>query len=268
MERLKNKVAIITGGASGIGAGTVKLFVGEGAKVVIADIQDEAGERLADSLGDAAIYRHTDVSNEAHVRAVVDLAVERFGRLDCMFNNAGFGGVGGEIDQVEVGEAYEATVGAMFTGVLFGMKHAARAMKPRRSGSIISTASVAGLQGGFGPHVYSGIKAGVIGLTRSVGLELAEYNIRVNAICPGGIATPIFRPWVDNFAAGENEDAPAVMRPRLARLHPIRRSGEPEDIGNMALFLASDDSTFLTGQHMIVDGGLTAMHYRSEPEAP
>ncbi|MCB1692882.1 MAG: glucose 1-dehydrogenase [Pseudomonadales bacterium] len=261
--RLEGKVAIITGGASGIGAGTVKLFVNAGARVVIADVQNEAGEALASSLGDAAIYQHTDVSSEADVKAVVDLAVEKFGQLDCMFNNAGFGGVGGEIDQIELGEAYDATIGVMFTGVFLGMKHAARVMKPRRQGSIISTASVAGVMGGLGPHIYSGIKAGVIGMSRSVGLELAAYNIRVNSICPGGIATHIFKPMIEG-TDGSNEDTPAIMRPRLAALHPIARSGEPEDIGNMALFLASDDSTFVTGQHLVVDGGLTGMFYRNQ----
>ncbi len=266
MARLEGKVAIITGGASGIGEGTVKLFAREGAAVVIADLQDEAGEALAAQLGDRVRYQHTDVSNEADVRALVDLAVEQYGQLDCIFNNAGFGGVGGDIDQLEVGESYDATIGAMFTGVVLGMKHAARVMKPRRTGSIISTASVAGVQGGFGPHVYSGIKAGVIGLTRSVALELAAFDIRVNAICPGGIATHIFKGLVDGLP-GENEDTPAAMRPRLAAIHPIRRSGEPEDIGNMAMFLASDDSTFVTGQAMVVDGGLTGMRFRP-PEVP
>ena len=265
MKRLQDKVAIITGGASGIGAGTSRLFAENGARVVIADVQDELGQALAEELGEAAIYQHVDVSSEADVSAAVDLSVETFGKLDCIFNNAGFGGVSGEVQEIELGEEYNATIGVMFTGVLLGMKHAARVMKPQRSGSIISTASVAAVQGGFGPHVYSGIKAGVIGMTRSVALELSEFNIRANAICPGGIATPIFAPMLADEPGG-NEDTPELMRPRLAMLHPIRRSGEPEDIGNMAMFLASDDSTFITGQHLMVDGGLTSMHYRNEPK--
>jgi len=264
MGRLAGKVAVITGGSSGIGEGTVRLFAREGAKVVIADLQDDQGNAIANELGDAVIYQHTDVSSESDVEALVKLAVDRFGRLDCFFNNAGFGGVSGEIDQTDMGDAYDATVGAMFTGVVLGMKHAARVMKPQGSGSIISTASVAGIQGGLGPHVYSGIKAGVIGLTRSVGLELSAFNIRVNCICPGGIATPIFAPMIEEEAIGSNEDIRDVMRPRLAATHPIGRSGEPEDIGNMALFLASDDSTLVTGQQLVVDGGLTSMHTRAE----
>lgn len=263
MGRLNNKVAIITGGASGIGAGTVRLFVRAGAKVVIADVQDEAGEALASELGDAVIYQHTDVSSEADVKAMVAAAVDNFGGLHCLFNNAGFGGISGEIHEIEMGAEYDATVGVMFTGVVLGMKHAAPIMRAQQSGSIINTASVAGVQGGYGPHVYSGIKAGVIGLTRSVALELSQFNVRVNAICPGGIATPIFTPMIqDLLPDGENQDPVEFMRTVMAQTHPIPRSGEPEDIGNMALFLASDESTFVTGQHLMVDGGLTNMRRR------
>jgi NAD(P)-dependent dehydrogenase (short-subunit alcohol dehydrogenase family) len=261
MARLTNKVAIITGGASGIGAGTVRRFVEAGAQVVIADIQDELGRALAAELGSAVIYQRTDVSSEADVRAMVDLAVSHFGRLDILFNNAGFGGVSGEIQDTEIAEAYANTVGVMFTGVVLGMKHAARVMKPQGSGSIISTASVAGLQGGLGPHVYSGIKAGVIGLTRSVALELAAFNVRANAICPGGIATPIFAPMLE-AVIGDNQSVVEIMRVRMAQAQPIKRSGEAEDIANMALFLASDESTFVTGQHHVVDGGMTSARMR------
>ena len=266
MGRLSNKVAIITGGASGIGHGTVKLFADQGAKVIIADVQDDAGEALAAECGESVIYQHVDVSVEADVAAVVDLAMAEFGQLDCLFNNAGFGGVSGELETLDMGDAYDATIGVMFTGVVLGLKHAARVMKPYRSGSIISTASVAGIQGGLGPVVYSGIKAGVIGLTRSAGLELAPHNIRVNCICPGGIATPIFAPMIDAVNDGSNEDIRDVMRPMLAASHPIGRSGEPEDIGYMAMFLASDESSLVTGQQLVVDGGLTSMHYRQPPQ--
>jgi len=263
MGRLDGKVTIITGGASGIGEGTVKLFVGHGAKVVIADVQDQAGERIARELGENVVYQHTDVSKEADIEAMINLAVSKFGRLDCLFNNAGFGGVSGEIDQIELGADYDATIGVMFTGVMLGMKHSAKIMKQQKSGSIISTASVAAIQGGLGPHVYSGIKAGVIGLTQSVALELAAFGVRVNAICPGGIATPIFAPMLDELPSGDNEDTATRMRPILAATTPIGRSGEPDDIGHMAVFLASDDSTFVTGQHLLVDGGLCAVHYQS-----
>lgn len=261
MGRLDGKVAIVTGGASGIGAGTVRRFVEEGAKVVIADVGDEAGIALAEELGDVAVYCHTDVSNEADVEKMTQTAVEKFGGLDILFNNAGFGGVSGETDIVELGDEYDATIGVMFTGVVLGVKHASKIMKAQRSGSIISTASVAGIQGGLGPHVYSGIKAGVIGYTRSIALELAEFEVRANAICPGGIATNIFKPMVDPENK-LNEPTADVMRPLLANMHPIKRSGEAMDIANMALFLASDESTFVTGQHIAVDGGLTTMRQR------
>ena len=207
MGRLDGKVAIITGGASGIGAGTVRLFVNEGARVVIADVQDDLGEALAAELGEAAIYQRTDVSSETGVKAMIAAAMDNFGDLDCLFNNAGFGGVSGEIHEIELGPEYDATVNVMFTGVVLGMKHAAPIMRAKQSGSIISTASVAGVQGGYGPHIYSGIKAAVIGLTRSVALELSQFNVRVNAICPGGIATPIFQPLLgDLLPEGENQD--------------------------------------------------------------
>ncbi len=258
MARLANKVAIITGGASGIGEGTVRKFLSEGAKVVIADVQDEAGIALQEELGESVLYQHTDVSSESDVKALVDLTMSHFGGLDAIFNNAGFGGVSGDCDTIELGESYDTTIGVMFTGVVLGAKHASKIMKAQGSGSIISTASVAGVQGGFGPHVYSGIKAGVIGYTRSIAHELAAYNVRANCICPGGIATPIFKPMID--PEGQNNESTAdVMRPLLAGMHPIKRSGEPEDIANMALFLASDESSFITGQHMRVDGGLTDM---------
>ena len=261
MNRLANKVAIITGGASGIGAGTVRRFVEEGAKVVIADIQDDLGKALVAELGQNAIYQHTNVATEADVERMVDLAVNHFGHLDILFNNAGFGGVSGELQDLVIGQEYENTVGVMFTGVVLGIKHAARVMKPQRSGSIISTASVAGLQAGLGPHVYSGIKAGVIGLSRSAALELAAFNIRANAICPGGIATPIFAPMLE-FHQGDNQSVVEIMRARMAQAQPVQRSGESLDIANMALFLASDDSTFITGQHHVVDGGMTSSRMR------
>lgn len=254
--RLHGKVAVITGGASGMGLATVKRFVDEGARVVIGDLQGEPGTRLARELGADVRFRLTDVSREADVEALVGLAVDEFGRLDCMFNNAGFGGVAGELVDLDLGAAYRNTVDVLFTGVLAGVKHAARAMKRAGGGSIINTASVAGLRGGYGPHVYSAMKAAVVSLSRSAALELGADGIRVNAICPGFIATAIFagqRNWsyeTRQRFIGELERFPATT--------PIRRAGLGPDIAAMALYLASDESTFVTGQQFVVDGGLMA----------
>lgn len=265
MGRLDGKVAIVTGAASGMGAATVARFVAEGARVIAADLQQDKGEALAQELGSAVTFVAANVGVEADVAAMVNAAVDRFGRIDCLFNNAGFGGVAGLIDETDTGDAYANTWGAMFTGPLLGMKHAAPVMKAQGSGSIITTASVAGIRGGYGPHVYSGIKSAVIGLTRSVALELGPFSIRVNAICPGGIATPIFA-GARALEAGSNEDWAEAVRPVLEKIQPIPRAGEPEDIAHAALFLASDESSFITGQALVVDGGLTACNFR-HPES-
>lgn len=264
-ERLKDKVVIITGGTSGIGRGTADLFLSEGAKVVVGDVQDHRGEEMTLSLGDNFAYIHTDVSQEADVKAMVALAVERFGRLDCIFNNAGFGGVGGALDEIDM-DGFDTSVAVLLKGVFLGYKHALPQMKKQGSGSIISTASVAGLQAGFGPQVYSACKAAVAHLAKTAALELGAFNIRSNAICPGGIATPIFANALDLGPNAADEFA-EFMKPRLAKLQPVARSGVPNDIAEMALFLASDASSFVTGQIIAVDGGLTAGRMRGLSEA-
>ncbi|MCE7927969.1 MAG: glucose 1-dehydrogenase [Dehalococcoidia bacterium] len=256
MARLDGKVAVITGGASGIGEGTVRLFAREGARVVIADIQDGRGQHLAEELGTSTAYLHTDVSQEADIAAAVQYAVAKWGRLDCMFNNAGFGGVSGPIELTDM-DGYDRTMSVLLRAVVAGMKHAAAVMKPQGSGSIISTASIAGIQAGFGPHVYSAAKAAVIHLTRSVAVELGEFNVRVNAICPGYTTTHIF-----TAAFGIGTEAAEAMLSRVdeafSDIAPIKRSGTPEDIAQAAAWLASDQSSFVTGQSIVVDGGLTA----------
>lgn len=257
MARLEDKVAVITGGSAGIGRGTVERFVAEGAKVLIADVQSERGEELAHSLGEDCGFVRTDVSNEADVERAVQLAVDRYGRLDCLFSNAGMAGVVGEIDQLEFGEEYRKTIDVLLTGPLMGMKHAARVMKEQGTGSIISTASVAGLRGDFGPHVYCAVKAGVVSATRSVALELGAFGIRVNAICPGGIATEIFG-GLHELTEEQQLKVPEIVRGVLSMMQAIPRSGEPADIASMAVFLASDESSFVSGQSFVVDGGLLA----------
>jgi len=267
--RLAGKVAIITGGASGMGLATVRRFLAEGAKVVIADVQAEAGEPLVAELGEDVRFKRTDVSREAEVEDLVDFAVAEFGGLDCMFNNAGFGGVAGDLDTLELGERYRYTVDVLFTGVLAGIKHASRAMKASGSGgSIINTASVAGLRGGWGPHVYNAMKAAVINITRSTALELGPSKIRVNAICPGFIATAIFAGRA-NMNWEQRMKFIALLEETQATSTPIQRAGTGDDIAGMALFLASDESTFITGQPFVVDGGLTAgVRRERNPDAP
>jgi NAD(P)-dependent dehydrogenase (short-subunit alcohol dehydrogenase family) len=262
MSRLKGKVALITGGASGIGEATVRLFVEEGASVMLADIQDDRGRRLAGELGSRVGYLHTDVSREADVQAVVDEACTRFGRLDCIFNNAGYAGVGGRIEEIPV-EGFDETMGVLVRGVFLGIKHAARVMKKQGSGSIISTASVAGLRAGFGPHTYSAAKAAVIHLTQSVAMELGESGVRVNCICPGGIATPIFGKSM-GLSPERAEEVIPLMKGVLENFQPIKRPGLPDDIARAALWLASDESGFVNGHALVVDGGLIGGRLWSE----
>jgi NAD(P)-dependent dehydrogenase (short-subunit alcohol dehydrogenase family) len=265
MRRLEGKVAVITGGASGIGEGTVRLFAEEGARVVIADVQDARAEKLAEELGPATSYYHTDVAQEEEVRAAVAHAVNKWGRLDVMFNNAGFGGVAGPIESTDMAE-YDRTVGVLLRGVVLGMKHAAPIMKAQGSGCIISTASVAGVGIGFGPHVYSAAKAAVIHLTKSVANELGESGVRVNAICPGGIATPIFGKGM-GLEPEQADLTVDLMKVRLAQGQPIKRAGLPRDIAEAAAWLASDAASFVTGHALVVDGGITTGRLWSERQA-
>ena len=252
MHRLEGKVAAITGGASGIGAATARRFVDEGAKVLIADLDDAKGEVLAAELGDSAASIRTDVSREDDVAAMVAETTDRFGRIDVLFNNAGFGGALGPIESTSV-EDYDLTMDVLLKSVFLGMKHVAPVMKAQGSGSIISTSSVAGLRTGYAPHLYSVAKCAVLHLTRSVALELGEHGVRVNAICPGFVATPL--------AAGRadaSDQQIEQMRETAAAFQVLGRVGEPLDIANMALFLASDDSQWVTGQEFVVDGGFDA----------
>ena len=262
MRRLEGKVAVVTGGASGIGEATVRLFRVEGARVVVADLQDEPGKALARDLGPDVVYQHADVSREADVEAMIRRALDAFGRLDCLFNNAGFGGASGPISEIPAQE-FDDTLAVLLRGVFLGMKHAAPRMAAQGSGSIISTASVAGLLAGLGPHVYSAAKAAVIHLTRSVAMELGESGVRVNCICPGGIVTPLL-----TRAVGEGEEARRIVAGFLEKLQPIQRAGMPDDVARAALWLASDESRFVTAQAIVVDGGLSAGRRWSErPES-
>lgn len=252
MGRLDGKVAVITGAASGIGAATAIRFAKEGAAVVVADLNVEGGTAIVarcTAAGGRGCFQRTDVSQEVEVKAAIDRAVKEYGRLDIVFNNAGLGGALGPIEQVTV-EDWDRTQAILLRGVFLGIKHAVEPMRRQGGGSIISTASVAGIRGAAGPHAYSAAKAAVINLTRSVAIELAKDRIRVNCICPGGINTPLI--------SGRVPGGEAVTAQFMAALQPIPRAGVPDDIANMALYLASDESSFVTGAAMVVDGGFTA----------
>ena len=251
-ERLLNKTALITGGASGIGEGTARMFVDEGARVVIADMQDEAGQALATELGDAALFVHCNVTSEDDVAAAVDFAVAEFGSLDVMFNNAGIVGPVGRIAETDV-DAWDNGISINLRGVFLGTKHAARVMTQQGSGVIINTSSTAGILGGLGPHSYTAAKHGVIGLTKSVANELAPQGIRVNAISPGNTVTAM-------TAAVTTGDAGAIDKAndRIASMSPLGYAGVPADIAAAALYLASDDSRYVSGHTLVVDAGQTS----------
>lgn len=254
MSRLQGKVAVITGAASGIGRETARLFVEEGASVVLADIQDDYGAKLAAELGSSTSFHHTDVTNEDDVRGAVAHAVEKFGRLDVMFNNAGFGGVSAPIEETDA-EAARATIDVLLTGAILGMKHAAPVMKRQGSGVILSTASVAGLGIGYGPHIYAACKAAIIQLTRTVANELGESGIRVNCIAPGAIPTAIFGRGMGLDQEQADAIVPALAT-SMATAQPIQRAGDPRDIAEAALWLSSDAASFVTAHCLVVDGGL------------
>jgi NAD(P)-dependent dehydrogenase (short-subunit alcohol dehydrogenase family) len=249
--RLAGKVAVITGGAGGIGEGTARLFHAEGAAVVIADVQDGEGEALAEELGERALFVRADVTREEDVAALVDTAVERYGHLDVMFNNAGVMGALGPIDKTRLSDA-DITVAVDLRGVLCGMKHAARVMKPRRKGVIISTSSPAALLGGVGPHVYSAVKAGVIGLSNSVAAELRRYGVRVNVIVPGAVVSAMTAGVVAG-GAGDLAGAETALSSTAYMDRPLR----PSDVAAGALFLAGDEAAFVTGVVLPVDAGMT-----------
>src|SRR5262245_509877 len=250
--RLEGRVAVITGGASGMGRATALRFLAEGARVVVADLNDATGKEFLESAsaaGHAGNVRFvtTDVAEEADVANMIETAVREFGRLDVVFNNAGLGGAFGPITEIEA-EDWDFTFAVLVRGPFLGIKHGARQLRKQgQGGSIINTASVAGLSGGAGPLCYSAAKAAVVNLGMAAAVELGPDRIRVNTICPGGIVTPLV-----------HRGSPDAVRQRLSGLQPWPEAGEGEHIAGAALFLASDDARFVTGETLNVDGGLTA----------
>jgi NAD(P)-dependent dehydrogenase (short-subunit alcohol dehydrogenase family) len=252
--RLAGKVAVVTGGASGIGAGAVERLVADGASVVVADIQADAGKALVDRLGPATRFALTDVTSEPDVEAAVAAAVGAFGRLDLMFANAGIIGAYGSIANTRISDV-DLTLDVDLKGPLIAMKHAARVMIAQGSGVILATSSPAGIVGGVGAHAYSAAKAGIIGLVRSVAAELRRYNIRVNAIVPGAIVSAMTADLVTGDADALDQAAEILGRDALLPGPP----GQPADIAAVVSFLASDDARFITGHTMSVDAGLTVI---------
>ena len=249
-KRLSNKVAIITGAGSGIGRETSLLFIEEGAQVVLADINKTTLEETMNLVSqkgfkDSAVSIIADVSQEAAIESMVKTALDEFGQLDILFNNAGLGGAFGSISDID-GDEWDQSMVILLKSVFMGIKHASKAMKTNANGaSIINTASIAGMSGGGGPQAYSAAKAAVINLSQTTALELGEFKIRVNSISPGAINTPLLN------ALSEDWDD------RIKGLQPIEELGQPLDIAYAALFLASDESRFVTGHNLCVDGGLT-----------
>jgi NAD(P)-dependent dehydrogenase (short-subunit alcohol dehydrogenase family) len=255
MGALDGKIAIVTGGTSGIGEGIAKAFVSEGAKVVIAGRREEEGRALEKEIG--VRFVRADVVKEADVKALVDKTVEWFGRVDCLVNNAGV-----PAPMVSIAEVDVATVDQVLAvnvkGVVLGIKHAAPVMLARQSGSIVNIGSVAGHRGGLSGHIYTASKGAVSALTRSAAAELGEKGIRVNCISPGAIVTGIF--GKNAGLEGTKADRLAgVVKEAFATAQPIPRAGMPDDIAQAAVFLASDAASFVNGQDIVLDGGQTAV---------
>jgi NAD(P)-dependent dehydrogenase (short-subunit alcohol dehydrogenase family) len=253
--RLADKVAIVTGGASGIGKASAELFAKEGARVVIGDLERSEGAKVAEAIG--AIFVRTDVREAKSVENLVNAAVEKFGHLDVMYNNAG---IGVSAPLIATSEAdYLNRIRVDLDGVFWGLKYGGKVMVEQGRGAIVNTASVAGLVGSPGLSAYNAAKHGVVGLTRNAALEFAPFGVRVNCVCPGVIDTPLVA-----RAFGSFEGA----RKMLDSLHPIKRMGQPIEVARAVLFLVSDEASFITGHALAVDGGMMAGQFGGGTENP
>lgn len=249
MQRLAGKVVLITGAAAGMGAATARLFAAEGAKVVIADMADQAGTELAGSLGEAALFAHLDVSNEEAWQAVAAMAVDRFGRIDALVNNAGLVHFA-DLENTQAAD-FDRVFAVNVKGPLLGIKHVGKLMKAAGRGAIVNISSVDGLRGVNGVGVYSASKWAVRGLTKTAALEYGPFGVRVNSVHPGGVDTAMGNPMALKGEA-RNTDYTRV---------PLQRIGEPEEVAAATLFLCSDEASYVTGAELSVDGGWAAAGY-------
>ncbi|MCK9563417.1 MAG: SDR family oxidoreductase [Bacteroidales bacterium] len=257
-QDLSGKVAIITGGANGIGRATAELFVAEGAKVVIADVNEEQGQELAAGLGDAALFLRTDVSSRDEVERLVDFAVSRFGGLHIMFNNAGISGATYPRFLDDDLQDFEKVIGVNLFGVMAGSRCAGRHMAAHGGGVILNSASIAGLLAGHALMTYRATKAAVIQFSKSIAIDLAEYGIRVNCLVPGHIRTGLNAFTTPDMTPEQMERVRLALAPVWDSNQPLKRQGRPVDVAQVALFLASDRAAQVTGIAMPIDGGITA----------
>lgn len=255
MQKLKGKTALITGGCSGIGLATVERFAAEGARVLAVDIQVDKGNALEQRFDGNVQFASCDVRSETQLAKTFALAATMFDGIDIVFNNAGAPAMRGGVQEIET-VGWDESFALLVRAPALGMKYATPLMKARGGGSIINTSSIAALQAGWGPITYSSAKAAVLHMTRCAAAELARFNIRVNAICPGIIATPIFGTNA-GLSGREADDFAAMVACNATSVQPLQRAGLPQDIAGTAAYLASDDAQFVTGTYIVVDGGVT-----------
>ncbi|MEH6403328.1 MAG: SDR family oxidoreductase [Sneathiella sp.] len=266
MGKLDGKVAVITGGTSGIGLKTVEIFQNEGARVVFSGRREAQGNEIQARLGGDVFFQKSDASIEKDVQDLIGGTIDRFGKIDILFNNAGCPAPVGSIETIDFDKAMQA-MAVLFGGVMLGIKHVSPYMKKQKSGSIINNASIAGHLAGYSTSmVYSSAKAAVLQLTRSAAMELGESNVRVNSVSPGPIATGIFGKAL-GLSGQAADDTASIAADILGSSQPIPRSGLPEDIANAALFLASDDSSFITATDLVIDGGTIGGRHWSAHQA-